>query len=120
MFICKILLDVRVCPVGCKLIDLVLSKLDGNSDILSDNCLLNGEAWLSCENPRNDPWRCNMDIVACGLSMALVLTLGVVGFCCSCFIDVDISRINKMNCFNCLTSIVIHFKNEFVNYYDSN
>lgn len=74
-------------PVGCRLIDLVLSKLDGNSDILSDNCLLNGDAWLSCVNPRKDPCRCNMDNVAWGLSIALVLTLGVVGFCCSSLTD---------------------------------
>jgi len=44
VFICKSLLDVREFAVGCRLIDLVLSKLEGNSDIRSDNCLLNGDA----------------------------------------------------------------------------
>lgn len=83
----------REFPVGWRLIDLVLSKLEGNSDILSDSCLLNGDAWLSCENPRNDPCLCNIDNVAWGLSIAFVLTLGVVGFCCSVFTDIGTSKI---------------------------
>jgi len=109
LFICISLLeDMRKLLDGCRLIDLVLSKLDGNSDILSDSCLLNGEAWLSCVNPRNEPCRCNIDNVAWGLSIALVLTFGVVGFCCNVFTVVGISRIN-IKC--------IYYKNNLIQIY---
>jgi hypothetical protein len=62
-----------------RLSDRCLSSVEGRSLILSDIWRLNGEAWFNCWNPRNEPWRCSMDIVACGLSMAYGLNTGFTG-----------------------------------------
>jgi hypothetical protein len=62
-----------------RLSDRCLSSVEGRSLILSDIWRLNGEAWFNCWNPRNEPWRCSMDTVACGLSMAYGLNTGFTG-----------------------------------------
>jgi len=62
-----------------RLSDRCLSSVDGRSLILSDIWRLNGEAWFNCWNPRNEPWRCSIDTVACGLSMAYGLNTGFMG-----------------------------------------
>ena len=54
----------------------VLSRLDGKSDMRSESCLLNGDVWLRWLKPLKEPCRTNIDTVACGLSIACVVTAG--------------------------------------------
>ena len=61
-----------------RLCDLVRSAFEGKSLSLSESCLLNGEAWFRWDRPRNEPCLCSNETLACGLSIACVLILGVV------------------------------------------
>lgn len=46
--------------------------------ILSDSCLLNGDAWLRWLKPRKEPWRTSIETVAWGRSIAWVGSGGFV------------------------------------------
>lgn len=70
--------DSRESYANSKLCDLVRSAFEGKSLSRRESCLLNGDAWLRCDRPRNEFCRCNNETLACGLSMACVLILGVV------------------------------------------